>query len=120
MYTAIRPCGETAVYTENGKDVPLPYDSVASMNCWGFTPDIFEEVNKGFEKFLASPDGDPKKREFYLPYAVADMMKNGKCTVKVYESLDSWYGVTYHEDREAVCSSIRKLRDDGVYPKTLG
>ena len=117
--TAIRPNGDSAVYTENGEDVRLSLESIASMNCWGFTPDIFEGVMSGFKSFLSDNSGDPMKREYYLPFAVTELMDQGKCTVKLYSSEDPWYGVTYKADKDFVCEGIRKLRKDGTYPNDL-
>ena len=117
--TAIRPCGDHATFSENGKDFELSLDSIASMNCWGFTSDIFEHVWAGFKSFLASNQGDPMKREYYLPYAVTEMMDKGLCSVKVYPSEDSWFGVTYHEDRDSVKRGILALKEKGIYPDDL-
>ena len=117
--TAIRPCGDHAVYTENDTDYALPLDSIASMNCWGFTPDIFEYVWQGFDKFLASGKGDPLKREYYLPFAVTELMQKGLCTVNVYSSEDAWYGVTYQQDRESVKKGINDLVTKGIYSNKI-
>ena len=107
--TAIRPAGEVALYCEDGKDVAIPLDSIASMNCWGFTPDIFEGVMAGFVRFLEKVDENPLKCEYYLPFAVKEQMEAGRCTVKVYESDSPWYGVTYLEDKEK-CENVMKNR----------
>ena len=107
-----------ALFTENGKDTELPIDTIVSMNCWGFTPDIFDRMMEGFSKFLANDDGNIK-REYYLPFAVKEIMDAGKCVVKVYSTADSWYGVTYREDHDHVVISLKKLRDKGVYPQKL-
>ena len=107
-----------ALFTENGKDTELPIDTIVSMNCWGFTPDIFDRVMDGFSKFLANDDGNIK-REYYLPFAVKEIMDAGKCTVKVYSTTDSWYGVTYREDHDYVVTNLKKLRDKGAYPQKL-
>jgi len=88
------------------------------MNCWGFTPDIFDRVTKGFAEFLANDDGN-LKREYYLPFAVKEIMDRGDCRVRVYSSGDSWYGVTYREDHERVVESLKALRDRGIYPQKL-
>ena len=117
--TKISPNGDTAVYTEDGVDHPISYDTVVSMNCWGFTPDLLPLIEKGFSRFLASDEGDPMKREYYLPFAVRECMEAGKCTVRVYETPAKWYGVTYTEDKESVKAGIRALIDGGVYPKGL-
>lgn len=107
-----------ALFTENGEVTELPMDTIVSMNCWGFTPDIFDRVMDGFAKFLSSDDGNPK-REYYLPFAVKEIMDAGKCTVSVYSTTDAWYGVTYREDHDHVVESLKKLYDKGVYPQKL-
>lgn len=119
--TSIRRVGNMAAYEEDGVDTLIPLDSIASMNCWGFTPDIFEGVMEGFKKFLDGVNStpNPQKAEYYLPFAVRELMDDGKCSVKVYESDSAWYGVTYHEDKEKVKASIAKLINDGVYPEKL-
>ena len=117
--TAIRPEGDTAIYEENGIQTKLPLDSIASMNCWGFTPDIFEVVNAGFKRFLSDLGDNPLKCEYYLPFAVRELMDEGSCSVKVYASDSPWYGVTYHEDKEKVKRSLEKLKREGVYPERL-
>ena len=117
--TAIRPNGDCAVFEENGVESELSLDAIASMNCWGFTPDIFDGILNGFCDFLQNLDSNPMKCEFYLPFAVKQLMVDGKCSVKVYSSEDAWYGVTYHEDKEYVKASLLSLRQDGRYPERL-
>ena len=117
--TAISRKGDVAVFTENGVETELPLSSVVSMNFWGFTPDVFAYVEAGLKEFLTTVDKNPLKAEFYLPFAICDLMKSGKCTVKVYESKDPWYGVTYHEDKEFVQNGIKALKDNGSYPEKL-
>lgn len=116
--TKISRSGDTAVYSDENGDVELSLGSVVSMNCWGFTPDVFERLGEGFKRFLSEPSTDVK-REYYLPFAVKEIMSAGECTVRVYFSDDQWYGVTYHEDRDNVVNSLAKLKADGVYPSRL-
>lgn len=116
--TKISRSGDVAVYSEDGSEVEIPLDATVSMNCWGFTPDIFAKVSEGFKKFLDADNGDIK-REYYLPFAVKEIMDSGDCTVKVYSSKDSWYGVTYREDRDSVVNSLAALKKDGTYPNKL-
>lgn len=117
--TAISRKGDSAVYAEGDQEVALPLDSIASMNCWGFTPDIFDRVQEGFKEFLSNLPENNLKCEYYLPFAVCDLLESGKCDVRVYRSEDSWYGVTYHEDKESVKASLASLRDNGIYPEKL-
>ena len=116
--TKISRVGDCAQYAEDEEFVNIPLDSVASMNCWGFTPDIFSKISKGFEAFLSENGGDQRK-EYYLPFAVKEIMENKECSVKVYYSKDPWYGVTYKEDREFVVKSLADLKKNGAYPKKL-
>lgn len=117
--TAIRPKGDVAVYEENGEEIALPLDSVVSMNCWGFTPDIFDGVMEGFRVFLQNLGENSLKCEYYLPFAVRELMSAGKCRVRVMESEGAWYGVTYHEDKEKVKAGILSLKLGGEYPDRL-
>ena len=97
-------------------------DSMASMNCWGLTRDVMDFMWEGFRDFLLSLDpSDPAslKKEYYLPYAVSDMLLAGKCTVKAYSTDEKWYGVTYADDKERVKKSIGDLIENGVYPNGL-
>lgn len=113
--TAIKRDGSVAVCDRR----ELALDSIASMNCWGFTPDIFKALEKGFAEFLAQNHDNELKCEYYLPFAVCDMLANEECTVKVYPSRDAWYGVTYKEDKPFVMDSIRALKQIGVYPESV-
>lgn len=117
--TKIAAAGDIAQSVEEGGTYTMPLDSVVSMNCWGFTPDIFDGVMDGFKRFLAAPHADECKCEYYLPFAVTELMNEGKCGVKVYCTEDSWYGVTYAQDKAKVKASIAALMESGKYPKKL-
>ena len=117
--TKIKKVGDIAESVEDDGTYRFPLDSIVSMNCWGFTPDIFEGVMEGFVRFLSSPAGDPQKREYYLPFAVTELMNGGKCDVTLYHSEDPWYGVTYAEDKASVKESIAALMKNGSYPEKL-
>ncbi len=117
--TKIEKVGDIAVSVEDGVEYKMPLDSIVSMNCWGFTPDVFEKIEKGFLQFLSTPQKDPMKCEYYLPLSVSEMMDKGECEVKVYKSDDAWYGVTYSEDKEKVKNSIAGLIASGKYPSKL-
>ncbi len=117
--TAIRRDGDIALCATDEGEIKIALDSIASMNCWGFTPDIFEYLEKGFAEFLSEKHENELKCEYYLPFAVCDLLQQKKCTVNVYKSEDSWYGVTYKEDKDSVVASIGKLIENGVYPEKL-
>lgn len=114
--------GETsaAYLADDGETwVELPFDTIVSMNCWGFTPAIFDRLEADFVKFLSNLGDNPLKAEFYLPTAVDLQRTDGLCDVKVYPTQSVWYGVTYQEDKAFVKQSIRAMIDAGEYPEQL-
>lgn len=116
--TRIEKHGEQAEYTDNGEDwTVLPGDTIVSMNLWGFTPSILKELESRFPSFLdRNLDSNPQKCEYFLPFVVDQMIREGKADVRVLRSADSWYGVTYKEDKDRVVKAIRGFREAGLYP----
>lgn len=98
----------------------LPEETVVSMNLWGFTPSILRELEKRFPAFLDQGlKSNPQKCEYFLPFVVDEILKEGLGDVKVLRSPDNWYGVTYKEDKEKVAAAIARLKEEGLYPKRL-
>jgi flavin-dependent dehydrogenase len=110
--------GKGIAYKEGDRYFPLPDHSVVSMNFWGFTPSFFGFLQSGFGHFLRTNIESPKA-EFYIPTVVNDVVKEGKGSVKVLNSQERWFGMTYKEDREVVVRGIRKLIGQGIYPEKL-
>lgn len=102
-------------YTEDGGETwtQLPEGTIVSMNLWGFTPKVFEEIERDFKDFLAS--ADLSKDEFYIPTVVDNLIKRGKTRVKVLKNTDKWYGMTYKEDKKDVTRAIANLISQGAY-----
>lgn len=101
-------------YTDDGESwTALPQDQKVSMNLWGFTPDIFPELEKEFTSFMET--ADLQKDECLIPNTVDKMIKSGKATVKAYSNKDKWYGITYREDKDEVCKAIADLCAKGLY-----
>ncbi len=97
----------------------LPFDTIVSMNCWGFTPEIFGDLERELSAFLKNLGNNPLKAEFYLPAAVDTQQKAGLCDVHVYPTTSLWQGVTYPEDKERVKRAIRQLVESGEYKESL-
>lgn len=117
--TKIAKRGDAAENLAEGESVTdLTGDEVVSMNMWGFTPAIFEHLETQFIEFLQEQINVPKS-EFFIPFVVDRTIKEGSAKLKVLKSTDSWFGVTYREDKPMVMASIQKLVDDGVYPEKL-
>jgi hypothetical protein len=120
--THIEKRGEVVVYTEDdGKTwVEVSEDSMVSMNMWGFTNSILNELKNRFQVFLEKEAvRDPLKAEYFLPSIVQELLEERKAIVQVLKSEDKWYGVTYKEDKEDVVAAIKKLKADGLYPEIL-
>lgn len=117
--TRIERNGNAARNTDaTGNVTTLSGDEPVSMNMWGFTPHVFDQLRERFEKFLEGSAGDLKS-ECYIPNTVGELVKAGQARVKVLRSIDSWFGVTYREDRPRVVESIRRLIANGLYPERL-
>jgi UTP-glucose-1-phosphate uridylyltransferase len=115
----IEPAGSGAKNTEaDGKITQLTGDEAVSMNFWGFTPALFPQLKVEFEKFLKRAGGE-QKSECYIPATVGDLVTSGQAKCKVLRSSDSWFGVTYREDRPQVVESVRQLIAQGKYPEKL-
>lgn len=111
-----------AAYTEDdGKTWnPLNNDTTVSMNMWGFSYSFMEALKNGFSAFLEKGlKENPEKCEYFLPFVVDSLIKEGKATVKVLKSADKWYGVTYKADKPVVVAAIQAMKESGKYPMKL-
>lgn len=119
--TKIFKRGQDAAYTEDGETfVPLSGDSLVSMNFWGFTPEILDEIWNAFPAFLTENlPVNPEKCEFYLPTFVGSRLAEGKVRVRVLPCMETWHGVTYKEDLDSVKAAIGQLKREGKYPARL-
>lgn len=102
-----------------GKIVELPEDSNVSMNMWGFYPELIDILKMNFITFLENIQEGDIKAEYLLPEVVGDAIKQEKVKVKVLETWDKWFGVTYAEDKPVVIESFKNLVEQGVYQTPL-
>jgi hypothetical protein len=117
--TKIEPDGAGAKNTDaDGQVTKLGGYEAVSMNFWGFRPAIFAPLKTRFHQFLQL-HGKDLKSECYIPSVVNDMVAAGELRVKVLRTDDSWFGVTYREDRPRVVGNIGKLIAAGEYPEKL-
>lgn len=110
--------GEIVFEDKDGNSKNLERNSLVSMNFWGFTPDLFANLKELFIEFLKE-NAQSEKAEFYIPFAVNDLIKANKASAKVLSTTASWFGVTYREDREMVVNNLKELHDNKVYPSPL-
>ena len=102
----------------DGRMTALTGDETVSMNMWGFTPRIFDQLRERFRQFLQERGSD-LRAEFYIPSAVNELVAAGDARVRVLPTGGSWFGVTYREDRAHVAASIGSLIREGYYPESL-
>ena len=115
----IEPDGNGAKDTgADGSITRLSGEEAVSMNFWGFTPALFPQLHVEFEKFLKRVGGE-QKSECYIPATIGELVTTGQAKCKVLRTNDSWFGVTYREDRPQVVESIRQLIAQGKYPEKL-
>lgn len=98
----------------------LPAETVVSLNMWGFTKSILEEIRDGFPAFLDEGlKNNPMKCEYFLPAVVSRLTSEDRASVAVLKSHDKWYGITYKEDKPMVVQAIQKMKEEGIYPQHL-
>jgi hypothetical protein len=116
----IKRCEDGAKgHDDKGEPVIFPLEQNVSMNMWGLSPAFLEELERGFPDFLAGLEEGDVKTEYLLPKIIDQLVHLKKAQVKVLETRDKWFGVTYKEDKPAVAAAIRGLVSEGVYPEHL-
>ena len=105
---------------DDGTAETLDTKSLVSMNMWGLTPEFMQILEDGFKEFFDNMgDKDILKAEYLLPIYIDELLQAGRVSVKVLDTNDKWFGVTYKEDKDYVVKSFAKLIEDGVYQKNL-
>ena len=112
--------------SQNGKFVLRIEDTDRERLVEGAVDVIYNTLKLAGLKHDEGPDvgGDfgpyvqSERKGMYLPYA-EQLIKEGKADVKVLDTPDKWFGVTYQADRECVQDALKKLVEGGVYPEKL-
>ena len=116
--THIEKNNDQIFFVDNGAKTNISSDTLVSMNMWGINPNFFAYLEGLFLDFL-KVKGNELKSEFFLPSAVDALIRQKKVSVKVYESKEVWFGVTYPEDKKEVVLSIKQKINQKVYPENL-
>ena len=118
--TQIVPREGGAAYIEDEKETFIPAGTLVSMNLWAFSHSILDEMKARFAEFLRTKAVEnPLKAEFYLPSVPGALIAEGKAQVRVLETAERWYGVTYHDDLAKVQQAMAEMRANGTYPEKL-
>ena len=110
--------GQIKCDSEEVQEWISPEDKV-SMNMWAGYPEFLDFLAEDFKDFLTNVEEGDLKTEYLLPNIVDKLLKEERANVKVLETQDCWFGVTYKEDKETVQDAFRELIADGVYAETL-
>ena len=102
----------------DGRTTELTGDELVSMNLWGLRAEIFPLLRERLAAFLAA-HGTELKSECYLPATVSELIGAGKAAVRVLPTPETWFGVTYQQDKPEVVASVRRLIEAGQYPERL-
>ena len=99
--------------------VKINPDSYVSMNLWGLTPEFIDRLEDGFKEFFKKSSDNLLKAEYLIPIYIGELLSAKKVSVKVLQTNDKWFGVTYKEDKPLVVESFKKLIEDGEYNADL-
>lgn len=111
--------GDKATVEKDGERIFIDEESYVSMNMWGLTPEFIDTLEEGFREFFAKVGDHELKAEYLLPIYIDELLSQGRVSVKVLDTKDKWFGVTYKEDKDAVVASFKKLIETGVYREKL-
>lgn len=119
--TKIFKDGTDAKFTEDGETFThIPGSTIVSMNLWGFTSKMMNELWRRFPAFLdKNLPVNPLKCEYFLPFVVNEQIEDGSSSVRVLPCEETWYGVTYKEDLASVKNAIQAMKAQGIYSKEL-
>ena len=118
--TKIKKTETGAAYEDHDEWIDLPAKATVSMNLWGFSQSIMDEIGNGFQAFLdVGLKENPLKCEYFIPSVVSRLLHEEKATVEVLTTADQWYGVTYREDKPVIMKAIQDMKDQGIFPQKL-
>ena len=102
-----------------GKKEKIDGETYVSMNMLGFPEVFLKRVEEALKEFLQDNNNDLTKDECLIPIVVGNLLEKDEVKVKLLETHEKWYGVTYKEDKALVVDAINKMIKDGVYSHNL-
>ena len=110
--------GEIKGTALDGTERVLSEDASASMNFWGFSPLIFDQLEGQFLQFLSSCE-NLTTAEWHIPTLIDLLLQTGEASCQVIPTGGSWFGVTHREDKPKVMNAIGNLVAQGEYGSPL-
>ena len=118
-HNIVKTEGGAGVLQEDGSILPLDAESYVSMNMWGLTPEFLEVLEAGFVEFLSELTPEDSKKEYLLPTIVDGLIREKRAEVTLLETRDTWFGVTYKEDKQTVVDAFAEVIRKGIYKEKL-
>jgi UTP-glucose-1-phosphate uridylyltransferase len=116
----IEKVGSTGRYWDDaGKEVVLRGDEVVSMNMFGFTPAVFEQLERHLSAFFEAQSQAPDNSESIIPVVVNALLGEGAAKVRLLRSADRWFGVTHAQDKPSTEREIAEMVRRGDYPSPI-
>ncbi len=110
--------GQIVSRDKNDVDHPLEPNRLVSMVMFAFTPDFFAALETSFTAFCGQ-FGTDASMEFFTPNVVNELIQSGTAKMQILPTESSWFGVTYHQDKEKTVLMLAQLTSEGVYPNSL-
>jgi NDP-sugar pyrophosphorylase family protein len=117
-HTKIGYEGDQVVSHREGGDLLLTGKEWVSMNFFGFAPSAFESFSSYWDGFIEKHIRE-EKSECYLPNGASNIVTKKEGKIRIYTTQESWFGMTYSEDRENVKEQLAKKVRSGYYPEKL-
>lgn len=102
----IEVSGNNITYERDGYIGNLDPNAMTSMGVWGFTPTIFKTINDELIYFLDHTDRRDLDCELRLPDVIDKAIARKECSIKVFETSDTWFGMTYEADKAITMEMI--------------
>lgn len=94
-------------------------DDTVAMNMFGFTPELFDLLEKKIVEFFDNNQDNTETAEFLIPDVIEDGIKENILNMAVLDTTSKWYGVTYKEDKPFVVNAIKDMVKNDEYPEKL-
>lgn len=117
-HTKIGYEGDQVVSHREGGDLLLTGKEWVSMNFFGFAPSAFESFSSYWDGFIEKHIRE-EKAECNLPNGASNIVTKKEGKIRFYTTQESWFGMTYSEDRENVKEQLAKKVRSGYYPEKL-
>jgi hypothetical protein len=112
--------GDTGKYVDEAGSVRvLNGDEVVSMNMLGFSPAVFDQLERHLIRFLNVQKRTQDNSECLIPVVLGEILAEKAAKVRVLPTSDAWFGVTHAKDRPAAIETIRAMVARGEYPSPI-